>query len=121
MHDQRGLSGGVQLTLLFPLAFGVLLLTLQWAMVSWAESSALAAAQDGARTSAAVSGSVAAGETVARDAASNGSLENLRVTVTRGSTTTTVRVEGAAPSLLPGYKPMVSRTAEVPTERLTSS
>lgn len=121
MHDQRGLSSGVQLTLLFPLAFGVLLLTLQWAMVSWAESSALAAAQDGARVTAALSGSVTAGESVALGAASNGSLEDIRVTVTRGASSTTVTVTGSAPSLLPGYRPQVSRSSEVPTERLTRS
>ncbi len=121
MYDQRGLSNGVQLTLLFPLAFGVLLLTLQWALLAWSDASALAAAQDGARASAVINGSAAAGESVAREAADNGSLENVEVLVSRGGTRTTVTVWGTAPTLLPGVRPAVSKTAEVPTERLTRS
>ncbi len=121
MRNQRGLSNGVQLTLLFPLAFAVLLLSLQWALVAWAGASALAAAQDGARATAVINGSSAAGESVAREAATNGSLENVQVLVSRGATRTTVTVRGNSPSLLPGVTPAVSKTAEVPTERLTRS
>ncbi len=121
MRDQRGLSNGLQLALLFPVAFGVLLLTLQWAMVAWADASALAAAQDGARVTAVLNGSVAAGESVALEAADNGSLENIGVLVSRGATRTTVTVSGTSPSLLPGVRPAVSKTAHVPTERLTRS
>lgn len=47
-RDQRGLSGSVQLTLLFPLAVLVLLATLQWSLLLWAEAVARAAAQDSA-------------------------------------------------------------------------
>ena len=121
MRDQRGLSNGVQLTLLFPLAFGVLLLTLQWAMVAWADASALSAAQDGARVAAVLNGSTTAGESAARDAASNGSLEHVHVQVSRDATRTTVTVQGTPPSLIPGITPSVSKTAAVPTERLTRS
>lgn len=121
MRDQRGLSNGLQLTLLFPVAFGVLLLTLQWAMVAWADASALAAAQDGARVTAVLNGSPAAGESVAMEAAANGSLENIQIMVSRGATRTSVTVRGTSPSLIPGVRPMVSKTAEVPTERLTRS
>lgn len=121
MRDQRGLSNGVQVTLLFPVAFGVLLLTLQWAMVTWGESSALAAAQDGARVTAAINGTTGAGESVALEAASNGSLSGVSVIVVRGSSRTSVTVRGSAVSLLPGLTPSVSRTSEIPTERLTTS
>ncbi len=119
MRDQRGLNNGVQLTLLFPLAFGILLLTLQWAMVSWANSSALAAAQDGARVAAAINGSASAGESVAREAAENGSLDSVAVSVSRGPTRTSLTVSGSAASVIPGIHPVVRKTAEVPTERLT--
>lgn len=119
MRDQRGLSNGAQLTLLFPLAFSILLLTLQWAMVSWADASALAAAQDGARAAAAVNGSASAGESVALDAANNGSLTSVSVVVSRGITRTTVTVTASAPSVIPGVTPRVHKSAEVPTERLT--
>ncbi len=121
MRDQRGLSNGVQVTLLFPVAFGMLLLTLQWALVAWADASALAAAQDGARVSAVMKGSEAAGESVAREAATNGSLDNIEVLVSRGAVLTTVTVRGTSQALLPGITPAVSKTAEVPTERLTRS
>ena len=48
-RDQRGLSGSVQVTLLLPLAMLVLLATLQWSLLLWAESTAMAAAQDSGR------------------------------------------------------------------------
>ncbi len=121
MRDQRGISNGVQLTLLFPVAFGILLLTLQWAMVSWAHATALAAAQDGARVAAVVNGSASAGESAALDAADNGALGHVSVLVQRGSTRTSVTLTGSAMSVLPGYTPTVVTTAEVPTERLTHS
>lgn len=121
MRDQRGISNGVQVTLLFPVAFGVLLLTLQWAMISWAHATALAAAQDGARVAAVLHGSAAAGESAAREATENGALGHVSVVVLRGSTRTSVTLTGSAMSVLPGYTPTVVTTAEVPTERLTSS
>ena len=43
--DERGLSTSVQAALLFPFALGLFLALLQWGLVAWAESSALAAAQ----------------------------------------------------------------------------
>ena len=49
---QRGLSGSVQVTLLLPLAILVLLAALQWALLLWAESTAMAVAQDSARAAA---------------------------------------------------------------------
>lgn len=115
------MSNGVQLTLLFPVAFGILLLALQWAMVSWAHATALAAAQDGARVAAVVHGSASAGESAALDAADNGALGHVSVRVQRGSTRTSVTLTGSAVSVLPGYTPTVITTAEVPTERLTHS
>jgi len=51
-RDQRGLSGSVQVTLLLPLAMLVLLAALQWSLLLWAESTAMAAAQDSARAAA---------------------------------------------------------------------
>ena len=57
-RDQRGLSGSVQVTLLLPLAMLVLLAALQWSLLLWAESTAMAAAQDSARAAAVLGGSV---------------------------------------------------------------
>lgn len=119
--DQRGLNNGVQVTLLFPVAFGMLLLTLQWAMVSWAGATALAAAQDGARAAALVNGSEAMGEALAREAADNGALNGVAVVINRGAVRTTVTVSGTAPAVLPGFSPAVRKTVEAPTQRLTRS
>ena len=49
-HADRGLSGSVQLAVLLPFALGIFLLLLQWSLVTWAEATALAAAQEAART-----------------------------------------------------------------------
>lgn len=121
MRDERGLSSGVQVTLLFPLAFGVLLLALQWALVSWADATALAAAQDGARVASGIHGTTGSGRTTAAGAADNGSLTSIGVVVDRSGTQTAVTVSGHAISVVPGWNPAISRTASRPTERVTSS
>lgn len=119
VKDERGLSSGVQVTLLFPVAFSVLLLALQWAFVSWADATALAAAQDGARVAAAHRGDAASGNSAAALAADNGALEAVTVAVERGSRSTTVTVSGRAVSVVPGWAPMVTKIATHPTQRLT--
>lgn len=119
MRNQRGLSSGVQVAVLFPVAFSVLLLALQWAFVSWADATALAAAQDGARVAAGFQGSAAAGNQMATAAADNGSLTTVDVDVERGAERTSVTVSGRAVSVVPGWAPLVTKSAEVPTERLT--
>ncbi|MCC2592871.1 hypothetical protein LKO27_05520 [Tessaracoccus sp. OS52] len=121
MHDERGLGGGIQVTLLLPLAISVLLLTLQWALVSWAEATALAAAQDGARVAAAHRSSGGEGRHAAGRAAADGGLQAPSVTVDRGPRLTVVTVTGTAHSVVPGWEPRISRTVEVPTERITQS
>lgn len=121
MADERGLSGGVQLTLLFPLAFSVLLLALQWSLVSWADASALAAAQDGARIAATHRGADADGVATAREASDNGSLSEVSVGISRQPGEVVVTVTGRAVSVVPGWSPAITRTARVPVERVTSS
>lgn len=107
------------MALLFPVAFSVLLLALQWAFVSWADATALAAAQDGARTAAGHGGTAAGGARVASMAADNGSLIGADVDVERGAVRTTVTVSGSSVSVVPGWAPEITKSAEVPTERLT--
>lgn len=121
MHGDRGLSGGVQVTLLFPLAFTMLMLTLQWGLSAWADATALAAAQDGARVAAAIGGSAVGGVSTAKEAATNGALTDLTVDVERGAMNTTVTVKGRALAVIPGWSPEVSKTVRTPTERLTRS
>lgn len=121
MRDERGLTNGVQVTLLLPLAFGVLLLTMQWALVAWAEATALAAAQDGARQAAALHGRAADGERLAWAAVDNGSLLDVDVAIVRGSTLTEAVVSGRALSVVPGWDPGVEKRVQVPSERVTRS
>ena len=120
MRNERGLSNGVQLTLLFPLAFSVLLLTLQWALTSWASATALAAAQDGARQGA-MHPDFNSVQEIATTSAGNGSLTGLSVEITIGSRHTQVTVTGNAVSVIPGWQTQVSETASRPAERVTRS
>ncbi|GAB3821940.1 hypothetical protein GCM10028820_31570 [Tessaracoccus terricola] len=115
------MSNSVQMTLMFPLVLGVLLTTLQWAMISWANATALAAAQDGARTAAAQYATTEAGRTTAAAASNNGSLTNITITINRSPTQTTATVTGTALSIIPGYRPTITKTAQSPTERITTS
>lgn len=121
MTDERGLSGGIQLTLLFPLAFGILLLGLQWALSSWAEATALAAAQDGARAVAGFGGDASSARQAAHTATQNGSLSDVTVEVELSQTRVVVVVEGRPMSVVPGFTPTVTRSAHAPVERITSS
>lgn len=115
------MSNTIQMTLIFPLAFTVLLATLQWAMIAWADATALAAAQDAARISAAHNSTITAGTTAAHAAADNGSLTNIHTTINQGGTTTTATVTGTALSVIPGYHHTVTKTAHAPTQHITQS
>lgn len=117
MGRERGLSGGVQMALVFPVALSIVLTTLQWAMLAWAEATALAAAQDGARAAAALGGADA--HAVAGAAAGNASLNGVSVEVRRDNRQAVVSVHGHANAVLPGLRLRVSRTAHAPLERIT--
>ena len=120
-RGQRGLSSSVLTTLLFPLVLSALWLAMQWAMLSWANATALAAAQDGARTAAALNATGSQGEAAATSAASNGSIDNLTVSANRAARLTTVTVTGQALQVIPGFPTDIAVTATAPTQRLTPS
>ncbi|SDL80880.1 TadE-like protein [Tessaracoccus oleiagri] len=109
----------MQVTLLLPFVLGIFLLALQWAMYSWAETTAQAAAQDGARAAAAFNGTAAHGRSVAFAAADNGSLDTIRADVRRGPRVSSATVTGRALGVIPLFPVTVSVTADTPTERLT--
>lgn len=111
------MSGSVQVVVLLPLLLGIFLLLSQWALVAWAEATALAAAQQGASNASRWGSDGRAGQAAAREVAANGSLADVRVQVTRGSAHTTVTVEGTAVALV--WQRSVSATVVVPSERLT--
>lgn len=115
---ERGVSGSVQLALLLPFAVGIFLLLLQWSLVTWAEATALAAAQETARAAAVVDGSEAEGRDAGTRAAGNGSLTGVTVTVDRGARQTTATVTGKAVVVI--WPREISRTAVAATERVTT-
>ena len=116
-QGQRGLSGSVQVTLLLPLAMLVLLAALQWALLLWAESTAMAAAQDSARAAAVLGGSVADGREAGKRAIFNTSINDVTVNVDRAPTFTIAVVEGTAIRVLPMVNVTVRQEARIPTER----
>ena len=116
-RGQRGLSGSVQVTLLLPLAMLVLLAALQWALLLWAESTAMAAAQDSARAAAVLGGSVADGREAGKRAIFNTSISDVTVNVDRAPTFTIAVVEGTAIRVLPMVNVTVRQEARIPTER----
>ena len=107
-RDQRGMSGSVQVTLLLPLAMLVLLAALQWSLLLWAESTAMAAAQDSAED----------GREAGRRALFNSALGDATVKVDRAAAFTTAVVEGTAIRVLPMVDVTVHQVARVPTERI---
>lgn len=110
------MSESVQLAVLFPLIIGIFLLLLQWALVTWARSTALSAAQESAAAAALVGGSEAEGAAAGR-AALNASLARVSVSVDRGGRLTTAVVRGNGVSILWRYQ--VVETASAPTQRVT--
>ncbi|MBB1509216.1 TadE/TadG family type IV pilus assembly protein [Tessaracoccus sp. MC1756] len=118
-RDERGLSNSVQAALLFPVGLGLFLALLQWAMVSWAEGSAIAAAQQGASVAAVEGNTAGEGRAAALQAAANGSLTGVTADVTRGARLTTATVTGRAVVVV--WPRDISRTVVVTTERVTQS
>nr|WP_108871307.1 TadE/TadG family type IV pilus assembly protein [Tessaracoccus timonensis] len=119
MRDERGLSGSVQVSLLLPVVIGIFLLAVQWAMMSWAQTTAHAAAQDAARAAAAYGATEAAGKQAAHEATTNGSLTDVLTTVHRRGETTSATVTGRALVVVPFFPTDIRAEATTPTERLT--
>ena len=113
----------MQLVILMPLLFSLMFLGLQAALYYHARSVAVAAAQEGARTAGAESGSAAAGIAAAQSfvTASGGPdvLAAASVTGHRSPSQATVTVTGRALSVVPGWAPAVRQSATVPVERIT--
>ncbi len=109
----------MQVSLLLPLVISIFLLAVQWAMMSWAQTTAHAAAQDAARAAAAYGASEAAGTQAAHDATTNGSLTDVSATVHRSGDTTSATVTGRALVVVPFFPTDIRAEATTPTERLT--
>lgn len=115
---QRGMSESVQLALLLPLIFGVFLLLLQWGLISWAQATALGAAQESAAVAALRGAGEADGREAAGRAVENGSLTGVRVSVEKGSRLTHCVVTGRAVAVLFPYE--VEARATAATERVSA-
>ncbi|SEG26207.1 hypothetical protein SAMN04489712_104124 [Thermomonospora echinospora] len=117
--DDRG-SSSVTIAIIFPAIATLFLALAQAVMVSVARDVAQAAAEEGLRVARAHRGSHATGRAAAGGFARREPvLLNPAVSVS-GATTITVRVTGHAPTVLPGMRIAVSRTARGARERFTT-
>lgn len=116
--SERG-SVSIQMVLLMPLLFGIVLAAMQAALYYYAATVAGSAAQDGARVAAAYGSSGIGSGTAAASSAldqSRGSLSNHQVTGSAGQTGPTITVSGETLSLVPGMAFTVTRSATLPWE-----
>ncbi len=121
-HDQRG-AGAVEMAVLIPLVFVIVLLAVQAGMWFYARSIALAAAEVGARTSAGRYSNLQAGLNSAQgfaDQVAGDALTEISVIGHRSATSTSVTVSGVAVRVVPlPFDLELSQTATMPVERLT--
>lgn len=120
-RDDRG-SSTIEYAILFPVLLLVIMVGVQAGLFYHARSIAHAAAEEGARTAAAQTATAAMGEATGADFADrtgSGLLTNVRVDVSRTSTTVTATVSGTASSLIPGTTWTVTQTVTRPVERVT--
>jgi Flp pilus assembly protein TadG len=122
-QGERG-SASIELVILLPALFAVMLLGMQAALYHHAQTVAIAAAQEGARATGGEHGSESDGvETAAafvEDAGGDDVLPGATTNATRSATTATVVVRGHSLSVIPGWSPEVRQVASVPVERLTA-
>ena len=120
---ERG-STSIQMVILMPALFAVMFLGMQAALIYHARTLAIASAQEGARAAGAENGTTAAGITTARTylaETAGDALTSSTVSGTRTATTATVTVRGVALSVLPGWRPAITKSASVTVERITRS
>ena len=120
---QRG-SASIELVILLPALFMVMLLGMQAALFYHARTVAIAAAQQGARAAGTEQGRETDGVNAANDfiteAGGDDVLTETSTTASRTLTTATVTVTGFSLSVIPGWKVRITQSASVPVERLTA-
>lgn len=121
-HEERG-SVSIELVILLPALFALMFLGMQAALFYHARTTAIAAAQEGARAAGAEHGHAADGTAAANafisEAGGDDVLANTSTTVSRTTTTATVTVTGFSLSVVPGWHVRITQSATVPVERLT--
>ena len=117
---ERG-SATIQMVVLMPALFTLMVLGVQAAVLYQGRTITLAAAQEGARIAAAADGTNAAGVAAASDFVSSTSagLKNTSVSGNRTATTATITVTTYTVSLIPFVSPKITQSASMPVERLT--
>lgn len=119
-RQERG-SATIQMVVLMPALFTLMFLGVQAAVLYQGRTITLAAAQEGARVSAAEDGTNAAGVAAASDfvASTSAGLKKTSVSGNRTATTATITVTTHTVSLIPFVSPKITQSASMPVERLT--
>lgn len=122
-RDERG-SVSIELIILLPALFAVMILGMQAALFYHARTVAIAAAQEGAKAAGGENGTqsdgVSAASSFVVEAGGDDVLTGASATVDRTATTVTVTVRGHSLSVIPGWNPVIVQSASLPVERLTA-
>lgn len=120
-QDERGALGSVQAVVVLPLVMACFLATVEAALYFYGRSAAVAIAHTGAVAAATENGNPSACEAAAADLAARigDALQDVRVSCRLTATTAATTVTGEILSLVPGWQPAITQTAEVPVERIT--
>lgn len=116
-RSDSGVSS-IQLTIAAPVLLWWLMLIVQYGLWWHAKQVADSAAAEAVDVAQTPTGTAAAGEAAARSYLSQaGHLDDIRVTVDRGTEVVTVEVGGDAPQLVPGWGWGVTARSQAPIER----
>lgn len=120
IRDERG-SASLQYVILLPVLFGIVFLALQAGLSYFGRTTALAAAETGARALAAEHGTTADCRAAAERflAQVGDAVVGASVVCTRTSDTVTVEVRGEALSVIAGWRQTIVQSATLPVERIT--
>jgi len=114
----------IELVIVLPALFALMFIGVQAALFYQARTTAIAAAQEGARVAGGERGTETAGVRAAESyvAATGGDsvLPETSASAERTATTATVTVEGHSLSVIPGWTPTIRQSASVPVERITA-
>ena len=123
LHTERG-SVSIELVILLPALFALMFLGMQAALFFHARTTAIAAAQEGARAAATEHGRTADGTAAAtafiNEAGGDDVLTNATTTASRTATTATVTITGFSLSVIPGWHVKITQSATVPVEHLSA-
>ncbi|QTE28581.1 TadE/TadG family type IV pilus assembly protein [Pengzhenrongella sicca] len=121
-EHERG-SGSIEMLLVLPALFTIVILAIQGAFYYHAHTLAIAAAQEGARTAGALNSTAAHGAAAAADfiadVGGDDVLTGVEVGAERTDTSARITVDGYSASLIPGWNPPIQAAATVPVERVT--